>query len=157
MILRVAWAAALLVALPACTANEPGNDQPPTSQRAAPAPSATTGTPSPRPSPATPPAVTPPPATKPGQEPSRSPAVSPTAPADRRGDLVRGYRTLVGTIEAAGPCPVLRVGGERWSLLGDRTRGVVAGARFEVRGTVTTPPRGCHTTRALTVSQVIRR
>ncbi len=153
MIHRVAWAAALIVALPACTADEPGNDQPLTPQRAAPAPSATTGTPSPLPSPATPPAATPPAATKP----SRSPAVSPTAPADRRGDLVRGYRTLVGTIEAAGPCPVLRVGGERWSLLGDRTRGVVAGARFEVRGTVTTPPRGCHTTRALTVSQIIRR
>jgi len=78
-------------------------------------------------------------------------------PADRPGDRVRGYRVLVGTIEAAAPCPVLRVGAERWSLVGEHARGLAAGARFEIRGTVMSPPRGCHTTRALKVSRAIRR
>ena len=154
---RVAWPAALVMALVACSGNEPGKDEATEPDRANRLPSPSVASPSS--SPAAPsPAATPPRTTRPEPQPS-PPLSAPSSPgpADRRGDLVRGYRTLVGTIEAAQPCLVLRVGADRWALVGDRARGLASGARFEVRGTVTSPPRGCHTTRALAVSQVIRR
>ncbi len=57
-------------------------------------------------------------------------------------------------VERSDLCDVLRVGGDRWALVGEKAGGLAAGARVEVRGTVVSPPRGCHATRALRVTQV---
>ena len=74
--------------------------------------------------------------------------------SDRQGDLVRGVRTLVGTVEPGEVCPVLRVGADRWALVGAAAQRLASGTVVEVRGTVVSPPPGCHASRALQVSQV---
>jgi hypothetical protein len=79
-----------------------------------------------------------------------------TAPpdGDRRGDPVRGVRTVRGVVERSGEWTLLRdTTGGRWALLGERARLLRTGAQVEVRGTVTTPPAGCPVDRALTVTQ----
>ena len=89
-----------------------------------------------------------PPTSRPG-----APGPTPTDP-DRRGDPVRGYRTLTGVVESSGQCPVLRVGTERWALMGAAAAQLAPGRQVEVRGTVAPAPRGCLATRGLRVSQV---
>ncbi|MEV0716490.1 hypothetical protein [Asanoa sp. NPDC050611] len=76
-----------------------------------------------------------------------------TFDGDRAGDLVRGARTLRGVVERDGPWVVLRVGGQRWALLGDRAGSLPVDVPVEVRGTLATPPPGCPAERALTVTR----
>jgi hypothetical protein len=71
---------------------------------------------------------------------------------DRRGDLVRGVRSLRGVIERDGAWVILRTDGARWALLGDRARTLAAGEEAHVRGRPTTPPADCPADRALTLT-----
>lgn len=80
-----------------------------------------------------------------------------SGPADRPGDLARGYRTLAGTISTEGGCRVLKVGSDRWALIGALAEGLTDGAHAEVRGTVIGTPSGCTAPRALKVSGLGRR
>ena len=94
---------------------------------------------------------------KPGSAPrATTPAPEPPMPNrdDRPGDRVRGHRTLVGTVERGELCPLLRVGTDRWALVGALARRLSPGDTVEVRGTVTTAPRGCPAARAITISQL---
>ena len=75
----------------------------------------------------------------------------PTADSDRRGDLVHGVRTLRGVIERDGEWVLLRTGGGRWALLGNRARALADGHDVQIRGTPTTPPPDCPTDQAVTV------
>jgi hypothetical protein len=52
---------------------------------------------------------------------------------------------------------MLRVGGDRWALLGPVAAGLRAGQRVEVRGTVSPAPRGCFSAKAIRVTQVRQR
>jgi hypothetical protein len=70
---------------------------------------------------------------------------------DRRGDLVRGVRTLTGIVERDGDWVLLRTDGQRWALFGNRARTFAAGESVTISGTVTPPPPGCPTDKALNV------
>jgi hypothetical protein len=96
---------------------------------------------------------------------SASPPRSPAAPAstgapapagsgDRTGDLVRGRRTLSGTVERSGDWVLLRTDDGRWALLGRRGADLAAGASATVTGVPLSPPAGCPADRALTVYSV---
>jgi hypothetical protein len=82
--------------------------------------------------------------------------VTPPSPdGDRRGDLVRGVRTVRGVVERDGDWVLLRdAGGVRWALFGDGVRTLRHGADVEVRGTLTPPPEGCPAGKALTVTRI---
>jgi hypothetical protein len=73
---------------------------------------------------------------------------------DRRGDLVRGARTLTGTVHRDGDWVLLDVAGKRWALLGGATRSLKAGQTATTIGTLTQPPAGCPVDMALTVTRV---
>jgi hypothetical protein len=135
----VSRSVAALVALVALSACMPSDSLPPvaTSTVEAPSPAPTS------PSPVLPslvlPSISLPPL------PTLPPTLSPSPTGD--------YRTLVGRVEDADPCPALLVGTERWALTGDMARTLVDGARVEVRGPQITAPRGCGDGRALEVVQ----
>jgi hypothetical protein len=78
----------------------------------------------------------------------------PSADGDRRGDLIRGMRTLHGVIERDGDWVLLRVGSDRWALLGERARALHNGADVFVTGTPAPPPPNCPADKAITVTQV---
>lgn len=73
---------------------------------------------------------------------------------ERRGDLVRGVRTLTGTVERTDRCVILRVDRSAWALLGAPATKLAAGRTVEVTGTVATPPPGCVAHQALMVTRV---
>lgn len=92
----------------------------------------------------------------------RSPAPAPPAPAprgptlsggadDRTGDLVRGRRTITGTVERTGGWLLLRTSDSTWALLGQRAETLRPGTSVTVTGVVTDPPAGCPTERGLSV------
>ena len=93
--------------------------------------------------------------TVPPADPDR-PAVTPppSSDGDRRGDLVRGMRTLHGMIEKDGMWVLIRAGTDLWALLGERANGLQDGADATVSGTPATPPPGCPADKALTVTRV---
>jgi hypothetical protein len=76
---------------------------------------------------------------------------------ERPGDRVRGVRTLVGDVEPGELCPLLRVGSQRWALVGATAQRLKAGERVEVTGTVVATPRGCPAAKALKVTRVRQR
>ncbi|SCL36633.1 hypothetical protein GA0070616_5538 [Micromonospora nigra] len=59
------------------------------------------------------------------------------------GGLPWGGRTLTGTVERDGDCLMLLVGARRWALTGDAARGLTAGQRVTVQGSLTTRPATC--------------
>ena len=148
-------AVSLLLTLTACSA---GDGDWSSVERRASAPASASPSPPVRPSPS----VTAPPSAPAGpRNPSTPPrTVMPTpeplmpSASDRQGDLVRGVRTLVGTVEPGEVCLVLRVGADRWALVGAAAQRLASGTVVEVLGTVVSPPPGCHAARALQVSQV---
>jgi hypothetical protein len=66
-------------------------------------------------------------------------------PDDRRGDLVRGTRTLTGTVERNGTCISLLTDGGQWALSGPAVAVLTPGERVEVTGHVTDLPTTCTT------------
>ncbi|MGN9913927.1 DUF5818 domain-containing protein [Phytohabitans sp. LJ34] len=149
------WLAVVLLAplLIGCTSPADEADQP---ARTAPM---TGGTPSPdrqEPAPTNPgpsptaPAVPPPTgATRPP-----APGATPPPPDDRRGDLVKGRRTLTGAVSRDGACITLLVAGKRWSLSGAPTERLADGDKVRVTGTVATVRAACPGDHALVVTQV---
>ena len=79
--------------------------------------------------------------------------VTPPTDGDRRGDLVRGVRTLRGVVEREGDWVLLRTDRDRWALLASDTRDFRNGVQIEVRGTPSAPPAGCPANMALNVIQ----
>jgi hypothetical protein len=141
------WLAVVLLAplLIGCTGPADESDQP-----AGTAPM--TGTPSPdrqEPQP-TPPGTSPTPHTTPPP----SGATAPPPPDDRRGDLVKGRRTLTGTVNRDGACITLLVAGKRWSLSGAPAQRLAAGDQIRVTGTVTPARAACPADHALIVTRV---
>lgn len=80
--------------------------------------------------------------------------MNPSPGCDRRGDLVRGHRTLVGQIDRRGSWVILHTDAGEWALLGPAATNLDEGTTAEVSGSVTEPPAGCPTSRALTVARV---
>lgn len=100
-------------------------------------------------------------ATNPAPPADRRPApTSPSGPRatagrdDRTGDLVRGRRTLRGTVERAGAWVLLRTDDGRWALLGRRAAVLTTGESATVMGIDATPPADCPVRQALTVYSV---
>jgi hypothetical protein len=148
----VALAAALIIlSVPGCGSSEPSSGGP-----APPAPSVA---PSVAPSRATSPAAsaTTPPPTRSKAGSTRMPKPTPTSASpsdegpDRTGDLVRGRRTLHGTVERSGDWVLLRTDDGVWALLGRRGAALTTGATATVTGIPATPPAGCPVDRAVTV------
>ena len=69
-------------------------------------------------------------------------------------DLVRGRRTLRGTVERAGAWVLLRTDDGRWALLGRRAAVLTTGESATVMGIDATPPADCPVRQALTVYSV---
>ena len=145
--------AVLITAVAGCASDRAGapSSAPPAASPGAAAPASPDTAPaaSTFPAPAASPGAPPPATTGRGEV----PVTPPSAGDDRRGDLVRGVRSLRGVIEREGEWVILRTGGGRWALLGDRARTLTAGQEVQVRGRPTTPPVGCPTDRALNVTR----
>jgi hypothetical protein len=144
------WLAVLVLVplLSGCTGQPNETGQPPT---AAP----TTGTPSPgsnQPEPTTPPPSPTSPET--GTTVPPTPGRTTPPPDDRRGDLVKGRRTLTGTISRDGTCIVLVVADRRWSLTGKPAERLTDGEKVRVTGTLATVHPGCPADHALAVTQI---
>ncbi len=73
---------------------------------------------------------------------------------DRSGDLVRGRRTLTGTVERRDGWILLRSGETLWALLGGTATDLAGGSTVTVTGSVAAVPAGCPAHQALTVSRV---
>ena len=110
-------------------------------------------TPAGPPTPASPATSASSPAASPATPPSTG-APAPSRSGDRTGDLVRGRRTLSGTVERSGDWVLLRTDDGRWALLGRRAADLAAGAQATVIGIPLSPPAGCPADRALTVYSV---
>ena len=77
-------------------------------------------------------------------------------PDDRRGDLVRGTRTITGRIERDGTCISLLTDGGQWALDGPAVAALTPGERVEVTGHVTDLPTACDDLRRLASLRVSR-
>ena len=146
---------AFLLLLVACSTDD--GERSPAAPRTAPS---TSGSLAPRPTPAPTSAVTGATSSTPGPAPrATTPIPEPPMPNrdDRPGDRARGHRTLVGTVERGELCPLLRVGADRWALVGALAQRLSPGDTVEVRGTLTTAPRGCPAPRSIKVNHVSRR
>ncbi|SCE64153.1 DUF5818 domain-containing protein [Micromonospora mirobrigensis] len=121
----VALVASTLLLVTACAS---GGDPPPSGSGSAATPVPPTNTPTP-------------------------PAAAPTGSADpdRRGDLVRGYRSLTGTVDRSGRWVLLRAEDTTWALLGPPTADLVDGRTVTVSGVAAQVPPGCAADRALTL------
>jgi hypothetical protein len=62
---------------------------------------------------------------------------------DRRGDLVRGRRSLTGTVQRTSTCTMLEVGTRRWILTGRLADSLTASSRVQVVGTLVPVPAEC--------------
>jgi hypothetical protein len=87
--------------------------------------------------------------------PTAGPPAAPGATADgeRRGDRVRGHRTLTGTISRTGRWVLLDTGTKTWALLGAPSDRLGSGYRATVTGALTPVPPGCPAQGALAVSR----
>jgi len=89
--------------------------------------------------------------TPPGPGPSATPAPSrgtgttATPGDDRQGDLVRGRRTLTGTVARQGTCTTLDTGDARWQLTGPVADKLTPGNRVTVVGQPRRGAMGCST------------
>jgi hypothetical protein len=88
--------------------------------------------------------------TPPGPGPSATPAPSrgsgtTTPDDDRQGDLVRGRRTLTGTVARQGTCTTLDTGDARWQLTGPVADKLTPGNRVTVLGQPRRGAMGCST------------
>jgi len=155
-----AIAAALLTLVPGCGDGEvppsaqPGASTAPASHAAPPSPTSPASSPPARGT--SPPASSSSPAASSGPTaragpPTSTGTSSPGDGPDRTGDLVRGRRTLHGTVERSGGWVLLRTDDSVWALLGRRGAALKAGAAATVVGIPATPPAGCPVDRALTV------
>jgi hypothetical protein len=72
-------------------------------------------------------------------------ASAPTPGDDRQGDLVRGQRTLSGTVARAGTCTTLDIGDARWQLTGPLADTLTTGERVTVVGQPRAAAPGCGT------------
>jgi len=118
-----------------------------------------TGTPSPdrqEPEPSTPDPSPTAPGAPPPSDATRPPAPGATTPPpdDRRGDLVKGRRTLTGTVSRDSTCITLLVADKRWSLSGAPAEPLADGDQVRVTGTVTTTLAACPADHALVVTRV---
>ncbi|MFF5174645.1 hypothetical protein ACFY3U_18685 [Micromonospora sp. NPDC000089] len=89
----------------------------------------------------------------PTASPARATAATPTGAGDpdRRGDLVRGYRSLTGTVDRSGDWVLLRSGDTTWALLGARADALPEGRGATVAGVQAPLPPGCPADHALTL------
>ena len=157
---RLLAVAAIAAATVSCAAN---TDTAPDAAEPAASSSPTAGTVIPSPGPTGNPA----PATAPPAGSARTTAGNPSprpngegvtpgpTDGDRRGDLVRGARTLTGTVYRDADWVLLDVAGVRWALLGEPARTLKAGQTATATGTLTQPPAGCPVNMALTVTRVV--
>ena len=88
--------------------------------------------------------------TPPGPGPSATPApnrgTGTTTPGDdRQGDLVRGRRTLTGTVARQGTCTTLDTGDARWQLTGSIADKLTPGSRVTVVGQPRSGAMACST------------
>ncbi|MBY8871018.1 hypothetical protein K7640_04065 [Micromonospora sp. PLK6-60] len=97
----------------------------------------------------------PPPATPTGEAnpAGRTASAAPTGRSDpdRRGDLVRGYRSLTGTIDRSGAWVLLRVDGVTWALLGAPAADLPDGRVVTVAGVTAPLPPDCPADQAVTL------
>lgn len=75
---------------------------------------------------------------------------------DQQGGLVRGVRTLTGTVERTGSCTTLVVGAERWALVGMIANSLSPGATVRVTGQLTQESMACSTLNPTATLQVTR-
>jgi hypothetical protein len=143
--------ATLLAALPAgCTGRPTASDQPSRTPSMADTPSPGPSTPEPTAGATSAPGTTPPTG---GSTPT-APGAATSPPDDRGGDLVRGRRTLTGTVERDGSCVFLVVAGKRWNLSGAPTERLTGGQQITVTGTLAAVQTGCTADQALLVTRV---
>lgn len=83
-----------------------------------------------------------------------APGATPPPPDDRRGDLVKGRRSLTGTVSRDGACIILLVAGKGWSLSGAPAERLADGDHVRVTGTVATVRAACPSDHALVVTRV---
>lgn len=81
-----------------------------------------------------------------------TPASRTTPDPERHGDPVRGVRSISGTVQRFADCTVLRTASRTWALLGPMVAPMRPGQRADVRGTVSSIPRGCPAGGALQVT-----
>jgi hypothetical protein len=131
-------------------AQPPGSNSP-TAGAINPSPGATSG---PTPVSASPTARPRTPSDKPSPRPNGGGVTPGPTDGDRRGDLVRGARTLTGTVHRDAGWVLLDVAGKRWALLGKAPQSLVTGHTATATGTVTRAPAGCPAELALNVTRL---
>lgn len=157
---RTAATAALVVLLVcSCSAGPtPAADAPgPTPNGSAPGAAQPPSSPAASATPSTAPSTTPPAASPRRSAPvptAEAPATRRAAEGERRGDLVRGRRTVTGTVSRTGRWVLLDAGTFTWVLLGAGIDRATAGSRVTATGAVTAVPAGCPADRALVVNRI---
>ena len=73
---------------------------------------------------------------------------------DRPGDLVRGTRTVTGTVERDEGCTSLRVGTQQWALVGMMAASLEVGTTVRVAGQLTQASSGCASLNPVATLQV---